>query len=142
MSEIGKRLLQQLAQQQAGDRWEQQMREAREIMWETHNARLREEQAAEERRREEWRREKEAAQPQLHTDLAWLQSPERDPITRAMVAHHRPDEYDPDGCAGCDPGSYAEDAPEWPCSTIEALMKAHNLESAELLHYYDPKYGE
>lgn len=27
-------------------------------------------------------------------------------------------------CKGCDPGSYAEDDPAWPCSTVEAIAKA------------------
>lgn len=44
------------------------------------------------------------------------------PALQPVIAHHRHDE-DGRSCLGCDAGSYAEDSPEWPCSTIELILE-------------------
>lgn len=50
-----------------------------------------------------------------------------DPILVKVIEHHTPDMSDYDDypwCEGCDPGAYAEDNPDWPCSTI-GLIETH-----------------
>lgn len=44
------------------------------------------------------------------------------PALQPVIAHHCHDE-DGNGCNGCDAGAYAEDTPEWPCSTIELILE-------------------
>lgn len=44
---------------------------------------------------------------------------------REVLDHHGPCVYETESwahCAGCDPGAYAEDDPEWPCSTWLLIM--------------------
>lgn len=45
------------------------------------------------------------------------------PALAPVIDHHSPENtgyglY----CEGCDAGAYAEDSPEWPCSTIELIL--------------------
>ena len=49
-----------------------------------------------------------------------------DPLARKILdLHHRDDRGQ---CVGCDPGSYAEDCADWPCSTIEAIAEHYEIE--------------
>jgi hypothetical protein len=52
-----------------------------------------------------------AALPEPLLDVAKLHEP------------HVYETYAHPECCGCDPGSYAEDSPGWPCTTYELLMK-------------------
>jgi len=49
-----------------------------------------------------------------------------DPLARKILdLHHRDDRGQ---CVGCDPGSYAEDCADWPCSTIETIAEHYGIE--------------
>lgn len=48
-----------------------------------------------------------------------------DPLARKILdLHHRDDRGQ---CVGCDPGSYAEDCADWPCSTIETVAAHYGI---------------
>jgi predicted thioredoxin/glutaredoxin len=44
-----------------------------------------------------------------------------DPALQPIIEHHWVDERWT--CQGCDAGSYAEDSPDWPCSTIDLILE-------------------
>jgi hypothetical protein len=46
------------------------------------------------------------------------------PALLPVIELHSPElsEYGTVSCQGCDAGAYAEDDPEWPCSTIELIL--------------------
>jgi hypothetical protein len=50
-----------------------------------------------------------------------------DPALKPIIDHHRPKDrwllLGEWSCKGCDAGAYAEDSPEWPCSTIELILE-------------------
>lgn len=64
------------------------------------------------------REAREARQTARHQEL--LNS--SNPVTRALADLHKPTGDYPT-CRGCDVGSYAEDDPDWPCTTWELLDK-------------------
>ena len=57
----------------------------------------------------------------------------RDDATVAIVALHKPTRAVSDypECDGCDYGGYDGEPPEWPCRTVLALAKVHNIPAEE-----------
>ena len=68
-------------------------------------------------------RAREAARERLRVEQRLAKA---HPALQPVIAHHSPAEH---GflyswtCKGCDTGAYAEDSPEWPCSTLELILE-------------------
>lgn len=77
------------------------------------------EQQAEDERRHQVRKKREA---KFEADLAAI----TDPLSRLVLNLHAKKNYDE--CDGCDPGSYAESAAEWPCATVDLIARHHGIE--------------
>lgn len=67
-----------------------------------------------------------AAREQLKLEVAEVKARlgKADPALAPIIAHHAPliSGYAGLSCTGCDAGAYAEEAPEWPCSTIDLIL--------------------
>ena len=56
---------------------------------------------------------------------------------RAVVELHAPVPHTLHGnlirnvCEGCDAGAYAEESPDWPCSTVQAVARELGIEAGD-----------